>query len=126
MPDGGGGDGGHRAGAHPVDRVAGHALRQAGEQRGGAADGQALVADLGGGGDATSSTRSGGSDGLRRMQLADALDDQVVGAGLGVLALGLAERGAYAVDEDDLSQLSGHRCLLRIRVGMVRREVTLR
>ena len=35
-------------------------------------------------------------------------DDEVVGPGLGVLALGLAERGAYAVDEDDLSLLSGH------------------
>ena len=56
---------------------------------------------------ATSSTRSGGSDGVATHQLADALDDEVVGAGLGVLALGLAERGADAVDEDDLSQLSG-------------------
>ncbi len=37
-----------------------------------------------------------------------ALDDEVVGAGLGVLTLGLAEGGAYAVDEDDLSQPSGH------------------
>ena len=48
---GGVGDRGHRARAHAVDGVAGDALRQAGEQRGGAADGQALVADLGGGGD---------------------------------------------------------------------------
>ena len=47
----GGGHGGHRAGAHPVDREAGHRLRQPGQQRGGAADGQALVAGLRGGGD---------------------------------------------------------------------------
>ena len=48
------GTGGHRGqgpGAHPVDRVAGHRLGQAGEQRRGTPDGQALVAGLGGRGD---------------------------------------------------------------------------
>jgi hypothetical protein len=37
---------GHRARAHAVDGEAGDGLGQPGEQRGGAADGQALVADL--------------------------------------------------------------------------------
>jgi hypothetical protein len=39
-------------------------------------------------------------------QLADAADDEVVGARLGVDAVraGLAEGGAHSVDEDDLSQ----------------------
>jgi hypothetical protein len=47
-------------------------------------------------------------------QLADALDDHVVGAGLGVSALrsGLAERGADAVDEDDVTVGAGHKRLL--------------
>ena len=85
----------------------GDALRQAGEQGGGAADGQALVADLGGGGDRDLVDALGRQRRVAAHQLADALDDEVVGAGLGVLALGLAERGAHAVDEDDLSQLTG-------------------
>ena len=108
----GGGHRGHRAGAHAVDREAGDGLGEAGQQGGGPADGQALVADL-----------RGGRDGhlvdlLRREcrvaaeQLSDALDDEVIGAGLGVLALGLAERGAYAIDEDDVAQLSGQQLLL--------------
>ena len=48
--------------------------------------------------------------GVAAEQLADALDDEVVGAGLGVHALlaGLAERGADAVDEDDLLERTGH------------------
>ena len=48
---GGGGHGGHRARAHAVDGVAGDGLRQPGEDARGAAEGQALVADLGGRGD---------------------------------------------------------------------------
>ena len=103
-------DGGHRAGAHPVDGEAGDRSRQPGQHGGGAADGQALVADLGGGGDGDL------VDPLRRQvrvapqQLADDLDDQVVGAGLGVQALRarLAERGPDAVDEDDVACGTGH------------------
>ena len=105
---GGVGHGRHRAGAHAVDGVAGHALREAGEQRGGAADGEALVADLGGGGDRHLVHPLGRQGRVAPEQLADALDDEVVGARLGVLALGLAERGAHAVDEDDLTLWSGH------------------
>ena len=87
--------------------IAGDALREPGEQRGGAADGEALVADLGGGGDRHLVHPLGRQGRVAPQQLADALDDEVVGAGLGVLALGLAERGAHAVDEDDLAQLVG-------------------
>ena len=59
---------------------------------------------------ATSSTRSGGRSGWRRSSSRMQLDDEVVGAGLGVHALlaGLAERGADAVDEDDVTQGAGH------------------
>ena len=46
-----GGDGGERAGAHPVDGEAGDALRDSGEQRDVAAERQALVADLRGRGE---------------------------------------------------------------------------
>ena len=64
---------------------------------------------------ATSSMRSGGSAGLRRSSSRMHLDDQVVGAGLGVHALGarLAERGADAVDEDDVACGTGHLASLR-------------
>ncbi len=51
---------------------------------------------------ATSSIRSGGERGVAPQQLADHLDDEVVGAGVGIAATSLAERSAYAVDEDDL------------------------
>jgi hypothetical protein len=52
----------------------------------------------------------GGQRRVAAQQLADAADDQVVGAGLGVDALraGLAEGGSHAVDEDDLTQRAGH------------------
>ena len=90
--------------------VAGHGLRQAGQQGGRPADGQALVADLGGRGDGDLVDPLGRQLGVAAQQLADAVDDQVVGAGLGVHALlaGLAERGADAVDEDDVTQGAGH------------------
>ena len=93
-------------GAHPVDRVAGHGLGQPGQQRGGAADGQALVADLGGRGDGDLVDALGRQLRVAPQQLADDADDQVVGAGLGVHALRarLAERGADAVDEDDVTR----------------------
>ena len=97
------GDCRHGAGAHAVDRVAGHRLRQPGEQTGAASEGQALVADLGGrrDGDLVDPLRRQG--GVAAQQLADDLDDEVVGPGVGVPAAGLAERGAHAVDEDDVA-----------------------
>ena len=58
---------------------------------------------------ATSSTRSGRQLRVAAQQLADAADHEVVGAGVGVHAAGLAERGADAVDEDDVAGCSGHR-----------------
>src|SRR6185437_16686679 len=52
--------------------------------------------------------------GVPAQQLADALDHQVVGPGLGVhpLLAGLAERRADAVDEHDVLDGAGHRALL--------------
>ena len=81
-----------------------------GEQAGEAAEGQALVADLRRRGDGDLLDALLGQVGVAPQQLADALDDEVVGAGLGVHALlaGLAEGGADAVDEDDLLEGSGH------------------
>ena len=105
------GDGGHRAGAHAVDGVAGGGRRQAGQEAGHPSEGQSLVADLGGGGDGHLLHALGRQVGVTAQQLADAVDDEVVGAGLGVDALlpGLAERGADPVDEHDLTQGAGHR-----------------
>ena len=108
---GGRGDGGHRAGAHAVDRSS-RGWSSAGRPAGAAMRPRVrpwspiwVVAAM-----ATSSTRSGGRLGVAAHQLADAADDEVVGAGLGVHALlaGLAERGADAVDEHDLTQGAGH------------------
>ena len=108
---GGGGHRGERAGAHAVDGEAGHGLRQPGEERDVAAEGQALVADL---------RRRGEhdvADPLRRdrrvaaQQLAHDLDGHVVRARAPELALrpGLAEGRAHAVDEDDLTEFPRHR-----------------
>ena len=75
---------------------------------------------------ATSSIRSGGRPGLRRSSSRMHLIDQVVGAGLGVHALrpGLAERGADAVDEDDVTELAAgtrHCTLLAFATDATRR-----
>jgi hypothetical protein len=104
----GGRDGGHRSRAHPVDRITRHGTRQAGQQRGGPADCQSLIARLGRRGDRDVVHPVGRELRVAAKQLADALDHEVVGAGLGVHAAGLAERGADAVDEDDVAELSGH------------------
>jgi hypothetical protein len=81
-----------------------------GQQRGGAADGQPLVADLRGGGDGNLVDAVGRQRRVAPEQLADAAHDEVVGACLGVDAVGagLAEGSAHAVDEDDLTQRAGH------------------
>ena len=86
----------------------GHRTRQPGQQGGGAPDGQALVADLGGGGDGDLVDPLGRQLGMAPQQLPDAVDDQVVGAGLGVHRAGLAERGTDAVDEDDVAEFTRH------------------
>ena len=88
----------------------GHGLRQAGEDRGGAAEGQALVA-LSAWSRRSRRRRCGpaGRCGLRSSRPIDRLDDEVVGAGVPVHALlaGAPERGAHPVDEDDVRDL-GH------------------
>ena len=103
-------DGGHRTGAHAVDRVARGGLGQAREQAGQATQRQPLVADLRGGGDRDLFDPFLGQFGVASQQFTHALDDEVVGAGLGVDALlaGFAERGADAVDEDDFLEGTGH------------------
>jgi hypothetical protein len=121
---GDGGDGGHRTGAHAVDGEAGDGLRQAGEQRRRAADSEALVADLGRGGDGHLVDPLGREFRMAAQQFADAPDDEVVGAGVGVHAAGLAERRADAVDEDDVTGGTGHESLLgrSVALGNVTRE----
>ncbi len=107
---GGGGHGGQRAGAHAVDRVAGDGLRQARQQCCGAADRQTLVADLRGGRDRDLVDALDGQVRVTTHELPDALDDEVVGTGLVVDALRacLAERGADAIDEDDVPRGTRH------------------
>ena len=101
------GDARHGARTHPVDRVARHAQRQAGEDRGGASEGQALVAFLGRGrdGDIVDAV-------FREVRIAvqkpdHRLDDQVVGSGVPVLTFfaGAPEGGADSVDEYDIASL---------------------
>ena len=103
----------HGSGTHPVDGVAGGRGREAGQQARQAPEGQALVADLGGGSDGHLLHPLLGQLGVAPEELADALDDEVVGARLGVHALlaGASERGADAVDEDDVLECAWHGCL---------------
>ena len=77
---GGRGDGGERAGAHAVDREAGHGLGDAGEERDVAAEGQALVADLRGRGEHDVADPLGLDRRVAAQQLAHGLDAHVVGA----------------------------------------------
>ena len=110
MRTGGRGDGGQRAGAHAVDGVAGHGLGQPGEDAGRTAEGQALVTDLRGRGDGDLVDLLRVETRVAAQQLPDRLHDEVVGAGLVVDALRarLAERGADAVDEDDIPDGTRH------------------
>ncbi len=104
-----GGRSGERSRAHPVDRVAGNRTGQPGQYRGGPADGQPLVADLGGGRDGDVADAFRRQARVPAQQLADHPDDQVVGAGLRVQAVGtgLAERGTDAVQEDRVASGTG-------------------
>ena len=101
---------GHGPSTHPVDGVSGRGVRQTREEGRDPAEGQALVADLGRRCDGDLLDPLLGQVGVAAEQLADALDDEVVGAGLGVDALvaGLAVWRTHAVDEDDLSHGAGH------------------
>ena len=105
-----GGDRGQRTGAHAVDGEAGHGLRQAGEQRDVASEGQTLVADLGGRGHDDVVDALGRQRRITAQQLADDLHRHVVGARLpeDALLARAAERRAHAVDEEDFLQLPSH------------------
>src|SRR5690606_23322105 len=96
--------------AHAVDGVTGDRGGQAGQDPGRAADGQALVADLRGRGDGDLVDLLRVETGVAAQQLPDRLHDEVVGTGFVVDALRarLAERGADAVDEDDVPDGTRH------------------
>ena len=102
---GGGGDGGERARAHPVDGEARHGVGDPGEQRDVAAERQTLVADLRGRREDDVADPLGRDLRVAAQQLAHGLDAHVVGARAPVLALGagLAERRPDAVDEEDFA-----------------------
>ena len=97
--------GGHGAGTHAVHGEARDGAGQSGQQRGGPAQGEALVAGLGGGGDGHLIHPLRRQRGVPAQQLADALYDQVVGAGTGMdpLLTGPAEGRAEAVNKDDVA-----------------------
>ena len=99
-----------RAGAHAVDREAGHGVRQPGEQGDVASERQALVADLRRRGQDHVADALGGNGRVAAQQLAHDLDRHVVGARLPEGAAGprLAEGGPDAVDEHHLAQLASH------------------
>ncbi len=99
------GDGGHRAGTHAVDGESWNGFGETGEDRSGAADGQALVTGLRGGCDSNFVDPCGIELRVTAKQLTNRLDDEIVCARVGVHAFraGLAERGANAVDEDDVA-----------------------
>ena len=105
---GAGGDRGECPGAHPVDREARPAQRQAGEQRDVAAERQALVADLRGRRHHHIVDPLGRQGRVAAQQLADDLDAQIVGprAPEDALRACPAERGADAVDVENLPQLA--------------------
>ena len=107
---GGRGDGGQRAGAHPVDGEAGNRVREAGEEPDIAAEREALVAHLRGG------RHDDIADPLRRdlrrppEELPHDLDGHVVCAGLPeeTARARLAERRSHPVDEHDLPERASH------------------
>src|SRR4051794_16452059 len=105
-----GGDGRERSGAHAVDREPGHRLRQPCEQRDIAAERQALVSDLRGGGHDHVVDPLGRQLRAASEQLADDLHAEVVGARLPEDALrpGTPECGPHAVHVNDLAQLPAH------------------
>ncbi len=87
----------------------GDGLGKPGQDRGGAADGETLIARLCGRGNGDLVDARGVELRITAKQLADGLDDEVVRAGLRVDALGagLAERSADAVDEHDVALSCG-------------------
>ena len=120
------GDGGERAGAHAVDREAGHRVRQPREERHVAAERQALVADLRRRGHHDVADPLGRRLRVAAEELADGLHGHVVGARLPEepARAGLAECGADTVDVDDLSQLARHG--VRIHAALTDRSISTR
>ena len=100
---------GHCAGAHAVHCEARDSAREPGQQRGRAADGQALLAGLGGGGDGHFIDTVRGEGRVAAHQFTDALDHEVVGTGSGIDALFTcaAERCADAVHKNDVANGTG-------------------
>ena len=102
---GGGCHRGHCAGAHPVHGEARDGAGETGQECCRAADGEALVAGLRGGGYGHFVDAVRGEGGVAAHQFADAFDHQVIGAGSGVDALfaRAAERCADAVHKNDVA-----------------------
>ena len=111
------GDGGERAGAHAIDREAGHRVRQPREERHVTAERQALVADLRRRGHHDVADPLGRRLRVAAKELAHRLHGHVVGARLPEepARAGLAECCADTVDVDDLTQLPRHG--MRIHTG---------
>ena len=105
---GGVGHGGHRAGAHAVDRVPGDGAGEPGQHADRATEGEALVALLRGGRDGDVVDAFPGHVRVALEQPHDRLDHEVVGPGVPVHALftGSSERGSDPVDEHDFSSFS--------------------
>jgi len=103
------GDGRHGAGAHPIQRVAGNRDRQTGEDRGGATEGESLVALLSGRGDGDVVDALLGDVRVALQETDHRLDDQVVSARSPVLTLfaGSSEGSANSIYKDDFFSV-GH------------------
>ena len=108
-----GGDGGHGPGTHPVDGEAGNGAGEPGQEGCRAAEGEALVAGLGGGGYGHFVDPGRRQGGVPAQQFADAFHHQVIGAGSGVDAFlaGPAKGCADAVNKNDVAD-SARGCAL--------------
>ncbi len=101
-------DRGHGAGAHTVDGETRNAAGETCQEGGGAAEGEALVAGLGGGGDGHFVDPVRGQGGVAAQKFADALHHQVIGTGSGVDAFlaGPPKGRADAVNKNDVADSS--------------------
>ena len=97
---------------HPY-RLSRHLRRKPGEHTDRVAQGQPLVADLGGGGDGDLVDLLGRQLTVAAEQVAHHRGDEVVGTGVGVqtVRLGAAERRTERVDEHDVTAKERHQDL---------------